>query len=111
MYKALNDNEVKSLSLEITAGFGITPRKLKVSLNLANVKDSDLVLKFRTIGVNVKKNIQLFSETPVDPDELLGVVDQYDHWIIVASDGSRTAIAQRNKVRQQATKMATQIGY
>lgn len=84
---------------------------MKVSLNFANVKDTDLSKKFRTIGVKVKENIHLFPKTPTDPDELLGVVDHFDHWIIVASDGSRTAISQRNKVRRQATKIVKHIGY
>jgi hypothetical protein len=84
---------------------------MKVSLNFANSKDSDLSLKFRTIGVNMKKNIQRFRKTPVDLDEFLGVLDRYDHLIAVATDGSRTAISQRDKLRQQATKMATLLGH
>src|SRR5689334_10754108 len=93
-------------------GSGINPLKMKVSLNFANFKDSDLSIKFRTIGVNIKKNIQRwFPKTPLDLDEFLGILDQYDHLIVVAADGSKTAISQRNKLRQQATKMATQLGY
>ena len=59
----------------------------------------------------MKKNIKLFPKTPVDLDEFLALVDQYDKAIIVAADGSRTAISQRNKLRQQAGKMATQLGH
>ena len=84
---------------------------MKVSLNFSNVKDTDLSQKFRGIGVKMKKNIQLFPKTPVDLDDFLGVVGDYDHWIIVAADGSRAAISQRNKLRQQAIKMATQLGH
>src|SRR6267154_1945503 len=66
--------------------------KMKVSLNFSNVKDSDLSLKFRGIGGKMKKNIKLFAKTPVDLDEFLALVDQYDKAIIVAADGSRAAI-------------------
>jgi len=59
----------------------------------------------------MKKNTKLFPKTPVDLDEFLALVDQYDKAIIVAADGSRSAISQRNKLRQQAGKMATQLGH
>jgi hypothetical protein len=85
---------------------------MKVSLNFTNIKDSDLSIKFRTIGVNMRKNIQRWvPKPPLDLDEFLGVLDQYDHLIVVAADGSRTAISQRNKLRHQASKMATQLGH
>jgi hypothetical protein len=84
---------------------------MKVSLNFSNVKDTDLSVKLRTIGVKMKENIQFFPKTPVDLDDFLGVVGDYDHKIVVASDGSKKEISQRNKLRQQAIKMATQLGY
>src|SRR5205823_6266805 len=36
---------------------------------------------------------------------------EYDHAITVAADGSKRAISQRNKLRQQGIKMATQLGH
>jgi hypothetical protein len=83
---------------------------MKVSLNFSNVKDTDLALKFKGIGVNMKKNIKLFPKTPVNLDEFITLVDDYHHAVIVAADGSRTAISQRNKLRHQATRMATHLG-
>ena len=84
---------------------------MKVSLNFSNVKDTNLSLKFKGIGKKMKVNIRLFPKTPVDLDDFLALVDNYDHAIIVAADGSRRAISQRNKLRAQAVKMATQLGH
>jgi hypothetical protein len=84
---------------------------MKISLNFSNVKDADLSIKFKGIGRKMKINIHLFPKTPVDLDEFLALVDKYDHAIIVATDGSKTAISQRNKLREQAIKMATLLGH
>ena len=84
---------------------------MKVSLNFSNIKDSELSLKFKGIGSKMKTNIVLFPNTPVDLDEFLALVDEYDHAIIVAADGSKKAISQRNKLREQATNIATYIGH
>ena len=65
---------------------------MKVSLNFSNVKDTDLSVKFRTIGVSMKKKPQFFPKTPVDLDDFLGVVDDFDQAIVVAADGSKKAI-------------------
>jgi hypothetical protein len=83
---------------------------MKVSLDFKNVKDTDLVMKFKGIGVNMKRNIKLFPKTPVDLDEFVGLVDEYDRYIIVAADGSKKAISQRNKLRHQTSRMATHLG-
>ena len=84
---------------------------MKVSLNFSNVKDTDLSSKFKAIGRKMKANIKLFPNTPVDPDDLLALVDEYQHAITAAVDGSKKAISQRNKLREQAIKMATQLGH
>jgi hypothetical protein len=84
---------------------------MKVSLNFSNVKDVDLSLKFQGIGRKMKTNIQLFPRPPVDLDEFLALVKEYDHAITVAVDGSKKAISQRNKLRAQSIKMATQLGH
>ena len=84
---------------------------MKVSLNFSNVKDADLSIKFKGIGGKMKINVQLFPKPPVDLDEFLALAGKYDHAIIVGADGSKRAISQRNKLRQQAIKMATQLGH
>jgi hypothetical protein len=81
--------------------------EMQVSLNFSNVKDADLSLQFKGIGRKMKDNIQLFPKTPVDLDEFLALVDEYDHAIIVAMDGSKKAISQRNKLREQAPEFQT----
>jgi hypothetical protein len=84
---------------------------MKVSLNFSNVKDTDLSSKFKAIGRKMKANIRLFPGMPVDPDDFLALVDEYQQAITTAVDGSKKAISQRNKLREQAIKMATQLGH
>lgn len=85
--------------------------EMKVSLNFSNVKDTDLSSKFNAIGRKMKVNIRLFPNTPVDLEDFLALVDEYRHAITEAVDGSKKAIHQRNKLREQAIKMATQLGH
>ena len=80
---------------------------MRVSVDFNNDKDSELVTKFRRIGRGVKKNVNLFQKPPFDLDQFLSLVDDYNHAIVAAMDRSRMAIAQRNKLRKEATKQAT----
>jgi hypothetical protein len=84
---------------------------MKVALNFSNIKDAALTVKFRGIGSKMKTNIKLFPQTPVDLDDFLALNDEYNQAIIVAADGSKKAISQRNKLREQATKKATLLGH
>jgi len=84
---------------------------MKVSLNFSNVKDADLSIKFKSIGRKMKINIQIFAKPPVDLDKFLVFAGKYDHAITIAADGSKKAISQRNKLRQQGIKMATLLGH
>ena len=89
---------------------GISAAKMKVSLNFSNVKDTDLGFKFKGIGYKMKLNIRLFPKTPADLDDFATLVDDYQHATVAAMDGSKKAIAQRQKLRRQAVKMATYLG-
>jgi hypothetical protein len=84
---------------------------MKVSLNFSNVKDTDLSQKFIGIGQKMKTNIWLFPKTPVDLDDFISLVGDLGGAITAALDGSKKAISQRNKLRDQAVKMATQLGH
>lgn len=84
---------------------------MRVALNFGQYKDTDCALKLKTIGVSIKKYPNLFPKPPLDLDQYLSLVDAYSKAIVVAADGSRTAISQRNKLRMQATKMGTYLGY
>jgi hypothetical protein len=83
---------------------------MRVSLDFNNVKDTDLVMKFRAMGRGVKKNVKLFPKPPFDLDQFLSLLDNYNQAIVAATDRSRMAIAQRNKLRTEATKQATLLG-
>jgi hypothetical protein len=84
---------------------------MRVSVDFNNVKDADLVMKFRAMGRGVKKNVKLFQKPPFDLDQFLSLVDDYNQAILAAADRSRMAIAQRNKLRTEATKQATLLGH
>jgi hypothetical protein len=84
---------------------------MKVSLNFSNVNDAALSMKFKSIGRKMKDNIRLFPKSPVNLDKFLALVDEYGQAITAAMDGSKKAILQRNALRAQATKMATQLGH
>jgi hypothetical protein len=84
---------------------------MRVSVDFNNVKDADLVMKFKAMGRGVKKNVKVFQKPPFDLDQFLSLVDDYNQAVVAAKDRSRAAIAQRNKLRKEATKQATLLGH
>src|SRR2546421_13107775 len=84
---------------------------MKVALDFNNIKPPELLIKFRYIGKQMKANVKTFPKPPHDLDEFLGKVDELAQAITAAADGSKKAISLRNKLQQQAIKMATLLGY
>ena len=83
---------------------------MQVALDFNNIKDVELVKKFKYIGTQLKANVETFRKPWVDPDEFLDLVDRWDQMSTVALDGGKKAISQRNRLRKQAIDKATFLG-
>jgi Fibronectin type III domain len=83
---------------------------MRVAIDFNNDKDTELVIFFRNVYRHMKNNPRV-PKPPVDLEVFIAKVNEYDAAITAAVDGGKRAISRRNKLRQEAIFLATQLGH
>ena len=83
----------------------ITSKKIKAAIGYTRLRPEQLLAEGYTV-VNSMRGHERFHNPPVDLDGLEGMLDAYSGTIGVAKDGSKTAIALRNR---QSGEIAVQL--
>ena len=76
---------------------------------LTKMKDGVLSPYLDATVKGLKANSGIYSKTPIDLDTYGNAVSAYDESITASLDGSRTAVAQKNKLKHAAIKLYGQL--
>jgi hypothetical protein len=76
----------------------------------SGVSDADVIVRCNTIQTNIDGN-SYFAVPPVDPATLKKEIDKFSALVTQAHDGSKKAIAEKNKQREVVIKMVRLRGY
>lgn len=85
-------------------------KKIKPAENYGAMKDNDVHTLGETVTENLMAHTATFPNPPVDPKTLKTDNDNFGAGIIAAQDGGKTAIAQKDKLRQIVIKDLRLIG-
>jgi hypothetical protein len=75
----------------------------------SGVSDADVIVRCNTIQTNIDGN-SYFAVPPVDPATLKKEIDKFSALVTQAHDGSKKAIAEKNKQREVVIKMVRLLG-
>src|SRR5215467_4399962 len=86
-------------------------RKLKALFDFLRLPDSDTFVSRLTAIHDALSGNAAFPNPPVDLAVFKTAISNYAAAVVVALDGSKQAIANRNKLREVLVKMAEQLGH
>ena len=85
-------------------------KQIQALLGFSRALDADIVSRASAVCTAMPGN-PLYSDSPVDLPTLKSGVDSYSRAIADALDGSKKAIAERNKQRLAVCNMLKQLGH
>jgi hypothetical protein len=87
------------------------PKKIKALLGLDKMPDGNVTPLLDGSLKGLTAHADIFPQPPVDLKTYGAAITAYEAAIPVALDGSKTAVAQKNKLKLAAVKMYTQIAH
>src|SRR5262245_43381004 len=86
-----------------------TPIRIRAAIGLTKVKDGNIVPMLKGSLRGLTENSQIFNNPPVDLDKYAIAIEAYSESIPAALDGGKTAIEQKNTLRNVVLKMYAQL--
>ena len=86
-------------------------KKIHALFGLTKISDAELVSLLNGSFEGLSKNAGIYSKPPIDVEAYQAGIRAYEGAIPAALDGSRTAIAQKNKLRDVVERMYVELAH
>ena len=86
-------------------------KKIRARYGLTRLPDGDVGHLLVSSLNGLTNNATIYSKPPINPAVYQGAITAYQGAVPVALDGSRTAIAHKNKLRAAATRMYVELAH
>ncbi len=86
-------------------------KKIRARYGLTKLPDGDLGPLLVSSINGLTNNATIYSKPPIDPAVYQAAITAYQSAVPVTLDGSRTAIAQKNKLRDAAIRMYVELAH
>src|SRR5215831_17605086 len=85
-------------------------KQIHVKLGYGTLSDKEVATRGVAVVDGLTNNLKL-QNPPIKPEDLKAQIDTYASLIAAAADGSKKAIAERNRQRAVVVKMLRQLGH
>ena len=83
--------------------------RIRAALRLTKIKDGEMLPRLKSSLNGLTENPHIFKNPPIDLQKYAVAIEAYSESLPAALDGGKTAIEQKNKLRNEVLKIYAQL--